>query len=308
MRDWKIFCFLLLALISATGRIPPPLALALGLVFALTVGNPLPRQTQKVSKYLLQASVVGLGFGMNLGAVWAAGKMGFGFTVCTIGGTLLLGWLVGRLLKVERQVSTLVSCGTAICGGSAIAAVGSAIRADSRAMSVALGTVFVLNAAALFLFPPLGHWLHLTQQQFGVWSAIAIHDTSSVVGAAAKYGSEALGIATTVKLTRAIWIAPLALGFAICNRQKDTRIVWPWFILYFLLAAGVHTLLPQGMDIYAALVQVARAGLTLTLFLIGAQLSREALRSVGARALVQGVILWVAVSLVGLAVVRQVVR
>jgi len=234
--------------------------------------------------------------------------MGFGFTVCTIGGTLLLGWLVGRLLKVERQVSTLVSCGTAICGGSAIAAVGSAIRADSRAMSVALGTVFVLNAAALFLFPPLGHWLHLTQQQFGVWSAIAIHDTSSVVGAAAKYGSEALGIATTVKLTRAIWIAPLALGFAICNRQKDTRIVWPWFILYFLLAAGVHTLLPQGMDIYAALVQVARAGLTLTLFLIGAQLSREALRSVGARALVQGVILWVAVSLVGLAVVRQVVR
>jgi uncharacterized integral membrane protein (TIGR00698 family) len=308
LRDPKTIGYLLLAAFCATGLVAPPLALGLGLVFALTFGNPLPRATQKVAKVLLQASVVGLGFGMDLGAVWAAGRMGFGFTVGTIAGTLVLGWLVGRLLRVERQASTLVSCGTAICGGSAIAAVGAAIRADSRAMSVALGTVFVLNAVALFLFPPLGKWLHLSQQQFGIWAAIAIHDTSSVVGAAARYGAEALGIATTVKLTRALWIAPLALGYALLQGKRGAKIAWPWFILFFLLAAAVRTLVPQGADVYAALTAVARAGLTLTLFLIGAQLSREALRTVGARALVQGVVLWAAISLAGLAVVRQLVR
>ena len=305
LHDVRTVFFLTLAAACLSGWIAPPLALALGLAFALTVGNPLPRLTQKSTKILLQASVVGLGFGMNLAMLWSAGRTGIGFTIGTITGTLLLGWCVGRLLRVESQTSTLVSCGTAICGGSAIAAVAGVLRADSRAVSVALGTVFVLNAVALFLFPPLGHWLGLTQHQFGVWSAIAIHDTSSVVGAAAKYGDEALRVATTVKLVRALWIVPLALGLALVIGRKGAKIAWPWFILFFVAAACVRTWLPQGEAAYGALVKLARLGLTLTLFLIGAQLSREALRTVGWRALLQGVILWIAVSLTGLLAVRQ---
>jgi len=251
--------------------------------------------------------VVGLGFGMNLGTLLAAGRTGIGFTVCTIAGTLLLGWCVGRLLRVETQASTLVSCGTAICGGSAIAAVAGVIKADSRAVSVALGTVFLLNAVALFIFPPIGHWLHLTQNQFGVWSAIAIHDTSSVVGAAAKYGDEALRVATTIKLVRALWIVPLALGLAFFTGRKGAKVAWPWFILFFVAAACVRTWVPQGEPVYGKLVLLARLGLTLTLFLIGAQISKEALRTVGWRALVQGVILWIVISLAGLLAVSQLV-
>ncbi len=283
------------------------MALAMGLFFALVIGNPLPRLSQNTSKVLLQASVVGLGFGLNLGTLLAAGKTGIGFTVCSIAGTLLLGWWVGRMLKVESQASTLVSCGTAICGGSAIAAVAGVIKADSRAISVALGTVFLLNAVALFIFPPIGHALHLTQNQFGVWSAIAIHDTSSVVGAAAKYGDEALRVATTVKLVRALWIVPLSLGLAFFTGRKGAKIAWPWFILFFVAAACVRTVLPQGEPVYGKLVVLARLGLTLTLFLIGAQISREALRTVGWRALVQGVILWVVISIAGLLAVWQLV-
>ena len=307
LRDGRTAVFLVLAASCLTGWISPPLALALGLAFALTAGNPLPRLTQKSAKILLQASVVGLGFGMNLAMLWSAGRTGIGFTVGTITGTLLLGWCVGRLLRVESQTSTLVSCGTAICGGSAIAAVAGVIKADSRAISVALGTVFVLNAVALFLFPPLGHWLGLTQHQFGVWSAIAIHDTSSVVGAAAKYGDEALRVATTVKLVRALWIVPLALGLAFFTGRKGAKIAWPWFILFFVAAACVRTWLPQGEAVYGTLAKLARLGLTLTLFLIGAQLSREALRTVGWRALLQGAILWVVISIAGLLAVRQLV-
>ena len=305
LHDGRTVVFLVLATVCLSGWISPPLALALGLAFALTVGNPLPRLAQKSAKLLLQASVVGLGFGMNLGILWSAGRTGIGFTVGTITGTLLLGWCVGRLLRVESQTSTLVSCGTAICGGSAIAAVAGVIKADSRAVSVALATVFVLNAVALFLFPPLGHWLGLTQHQFGVWSAIAIHDTSSVVGAAAKYGDEALRVATTVKLVRALWIVPLALGLALVTGRKGAKIAWPWFILFFVAAACVRTWLPQGEAGYGKLVLLARLGLTLTLFLIGAQISREALRTVGWRALVQGIILWIAISLTGLLAVRH---
>ena len=305
LRDGRTVVFLVLATVCLSGWISPPLALALGLAFALTVGNPLPRLAQKSAKLLLQASVVGLGFGMNLGILWSAGRTGIGFTVGTITGTLLLGWCVGRLLRVESQTSTLVSCGTAICGGSAIAAVAGVIKADSRAVSVALATVFVLNAVALFLFPPLGHWLGLTQHQFGVWSAIAMHDTSSVVGAAAKYGDEALRVATTVKLVRALWIVPLALGLALVTGRKGAKIAWPWFILFFVAAACVRTWLPQGEAGYGKLVLLARLGLTLTLFLIGAQISREALRTVGWRALVQGIILWIAISLTGLLAVRH---
>lgn len=293
-----------LAATTLTGWISPPIALAIGLVFALALGNPIPDISHKASKLLLQWSVVGLGFGMNLPAVWSAGKTGFGFTVITIWGTLLVGFLLGRFLKVETQTSTLVSVGTSICGGSAIAAVGAVLEADARAMSVSLCTVFVLNAVALFIFPPLGHVLGMDQSHFGLWSAIAIHDTSSVVGAAAKYGDEALDIATTVKLSRALWIVPIALGLALFKHRSAAKVKVPWFIFAFLAAAGIRTLWPHGEIAYDAIKHIARLGLTLTLFLIGASLSRSALKTVGIRPMIQGVLLWMVVSMAGLVAVQ----
>jgi uncharacterized membrane protein YadS len=304
----RLAAFILLAAATLTGWISPPVALATGLVFALALGNPLPEASHRASKWLLQGSVVGLGFGMNLGAVWAAGKTGFGFTVATIFGTLLVGYGLGRLLKVEATTSHLVSVGTAICGGSAIAAVGSVLDADSKAMSVSLCTVFVLNAVALLVFPPLGHALGMDQAHFGLWSAIAIHDTSSVVGAAAKYGAEALNVATTVKLARALWIFPIALGLAFAKRHGTQRIKWPWFIFAFLAAAGIRTLWPQGEATYGLIQHAAKLGLTLTLFLIGAGLSKEALRSVGFRPMLQGILLWIMVSISGLLAVQNLLR
>jgi uncharacterized integral membrane protein (TIGR00698 family) len=288
--------FVLLALATLSGFVTPPVALAAGLAFALLLGNPLAAPSARAAKLLLQASVVGLGFGMNLAAVWAAGRSGFAFTVAGIAGTLLLGTLLGRWLRVERQTALLVSSGTAICGGSAIAAVGGAIDAAPEAMSVALATVFVLNAIALFVFPPLGHALGMSQHQFGIWAAIAIHDTSSVVGAAARYGDEALKLATTVKLARALWIFPLALGLAARRRKPGASVKFPWFILWFLAAAGVRTLLPSPVALYDGLRHAATLGLTLTLFLIGSGLTRQTLARVGPRPLVQGVLLWIVVS------------
>ena len=300
--------FLAVAGATLTGWISPPIALALGLAFALALGNPMPEASHRASKLLLQGSVVGLGFGMNLAAVWAAGRTGFGFTVATIFGTLALGFGLGRLLKVEATTSHLVSVGTAICGGSAIAAVGSVLDADSKAMSVALCTVFVLNAVALLTFPPLGHALGMDPAHFGLWAAIAIHDTSSVVGAASKYGGEALAVATTVKLARALWIFPIALGLAFAKRRGTQRVKWPWFIFAFLAAAGIRTRWPQGEAAYGFIQHAAKLGLTLTLFLIGAGLSREALRRVGFRPMLQGILLWLVVSLAGLAAVQNVLR
>ena len=297
--------FVALALATLTGRVSPPLALATGLVFALTLGNPFPDATSRAAKWLLQASVVGLGFGMNLAAVWAAGKTGFWFTTATILGTLALGFWLGRWLKVEAQTSLLVSAGTAICGGSAIAAVGAVLDADAKAMSVSLCTVFTLNAVALFVFPPLGHLLGMDQSHFGLWSAIAIHDTSSVVGAAAKYGDAALNVATPVKLARALWIFPIALGLAAISKRHPTKKVkLPWFIFAFLAAAGIRTLWPQGDLAYDTVKQMAKVGLTLTLFLIGAGLSRDALRTVGLRPMLQGILLWIVVSVTSLAAVQ----
>jgi uncharacterized integral membrane protein (TIGR00698 family) len=243
---------------------------------------------------------------MSLGKVLEAGKNGVLFTIATIFGTLALGYLVGKLLKVEDKISSLISSGTAICGGSAIAAVAPVIDADSDEISVSLGTVFILNSIALFVFPFIGHSLDLTQNQFGIWSAIAIHDTSSVVGAAAKYGDEALQIATTVKLARALWIAPVALFFSFLYRakigEKKTKIAVPWFIFLFLLATVFRTYAPDIIlpSIFDALVNLAKTGLTVTLFLIGASLSRETLRKVGIKPLVQGVLLWLVISLVSL--------
>lgn len=276
----------------------PPLALALGLVIALTVGNPYAKKTSKLTKILLQASVVGLGFGMNLQKVVEAGRTGIFFTIATILGTLLLGYLLARALRINARTSHLISSGTAICGGSAIAAVGPVIGASDEEMSVSLGTVFILNSVALFLFPLIGAALHLTQRQFGVWSAIAIHDTSSVVGAASAYGKEALQIATTVKLTRALWIVPLTIGTALAfHRGAKTRVAIPWFIFLFVIASIIRTYVNGPWDI---IVVIARIGLTLTLFLIGAGLSRRSLAAVGIRPLILGVVLWLVISLAGL--------
>lgn len=294
--------FIILILACLTPWASPPIALVLGLIAALTFGNPFEEQTKRATKILLQASVVLLGFGMKLTAVWEAGKQGILFTIATIFGTLAVGFLIGKLLKVEGKTSNLISAGTAICGGSAIAAVAPAIDAESEQISVSLGTVFILNSIALFVFPIIGHYLNLSQNQFGIWAAIAIHDTSSVVGAAQSYGAEALSIATTVKLARALWIAPVALLFSFLYRSKKAKIAVPYFIFLFLLATAVRTYAPPVIEpsIFDSLVNLAKAGLTVTLFLIGASLSRETLRKVGIKPLVQGVILWILISLISL--------
>jgi len=285
----------------------PPLALALGLALAQTVGNPFAARTKILTSKLLQFSVVGLGFGMNAHAAVQAGRQGIVFTVASIFGTLLLGFLVGRWLGLGRRVVHLISCGTAICGGSAIAAVGPVLGAKDEEMSVALGTVFVLNALALFAFPPIGHLLHLSQQQFGLWCAIAIHDTSSVVGAAAAYGNEALEIATTVKLARALWIIPVALGTAMIFKQKGVKITIPYFILGFVLAMLVNTYVPAARPLGPLLVSLAKLGLTVTLFFIGAGLSGTVLRAVGLKPYVLGVVLWLVIASASLYVIRQAV-
>ena len=283
----------------------PPVVLFLGLAFALVCGQPYPAFNKKMSKQLLQYSVVGLGFGMNVEAALASGKDGMMFTVVSVFGTLLLGWLVGRLLlKVDKNTSYLISSGTAICGGSAIAAVGPVIKAKDSEMSVALGTVFILNAVALFIFPPIGRYLGLDDVQFGTWAAIAIHDTSSVVGAAAAYSEASLEVATTIKLTRALWIIPVALVTCILFRSKDKKIKVPWFILWFVVAMLVNTYLLDAVPQVGKTINgIARKSLTLTMFFIGASLSPAVLRQVGVKPLLQGVILWGLVSAVTLAVV-----
>ena len=282
-----------------THWLTPPVALFLGLAFALVCGQAHPKFNKKTSKYLLQYSVVGLGFGMNLHAALASGKEGMEFTILSVVGTMLIGWFIGRkVLKVDRDTSYLISSGTAICGGSAIAAVGPVLRAKDSEMSVALGTIFVLNAIALFVFPVIGHWLGMSQHEFGTWAAIAIHDTSSVVGAGAAYGEEALKVATTIKLTRALWIIPLAFVTSFLFKSKGQKISIPWFIFFFILAMVVNTYLLAGAPQVGQIINhIARKGLTITLFFIGASLSRDVLKSVGIKPLVQGVLLWMVISL-----------
>ena len=281
----------------------PPVALFLGLVFALLCGQAYPKFNKKVSKKLLQYSVVGLGFGMNLHASLASGKEGMLFTIVSVVGTMLIGMFIGRkMLKVSRDTSYLISSGTAICGGSAIAAVGPVIKAKDSDMSVALATIFVLNAIALFIFPVLGEWLGLTQQEFGTWAAIAIHDTSSVVGAGAAYGEEALQVATTIKLTRALWIIPLALVTSFIFKSKDQKVSIPWFILWFIVAILINTyLLDTVPQVGKAISGLARKGLIITMFFIGASLSTDVLKAVGVKPLVQGVLLWLVISIGSLA-------
>ena len=282
-----------------TSWITPPVALFLGLAFALLCGQAYPKFNKKVSKKLLQYSVVGLGFGMNLQASLASGKEGMMFTIVSVVGTMIIGMLIGcKVLKVSRDTSYLISSGTAICGGSAIAAVGPVIKAKESDMSVALATVFVLNAIALFVFPVLGEWLGLTQQQFGVWAAIAIHDTSSVVGAASAYGEEALQVATTIKLTRALWIIPLALATSLIFKGDGKKITIPWFILWFVVAIVLNTYVLDGVpQVGKAIAGLARKGLIITMFFIGASLSTDVLKAVGLKPLVLGVALWFVISI-----------
>ncbi len=288
--------FLLGLLCAASGFASPPVALALGLAFGLLFSHPFARESARFSRILLQSSVVGLGFGMNLHAVLHAGRSGFIYTLLSISVAMLAGMALGRLLKVERISAYLISTGTAICGGSAIAAVGPITGASDEQMAVSLGTVFVLNSVALLTFPAIGASLKLTQTQFGLWAALAIHDTSSVVGAAAKYGLSALQVGTTVKLARALWIVPLALGTAVIKHAK-AKIQWPWFIALFCLAALCNTYTPAGAPLYGFLSKLARIGLTVTLYLIGTGLSIATLKRVGHRPLIQGVLLWLLVSI-----------
>ena len=283
--------------------VTPPAVLFIGLVFALLCGQAYPTFNKNVSKKLLQYSVIGLGFGMNLQASLASGKEGMLFTIISVVGTLLIGMFIGcKVLKLNRNTSYLISSGTAICGGSAIAAVGPIIKAKDTDMSMALATVFILNAIGLFLFPILGHWLDLSQQDFGTWAAIAIHDTSSVVGAGAAYGEEALQVATTIKLTRALWIIPLALVTSVIFRSEGKKISIPWFILFFIVAMLINTyLLADFPQIGKFIAGIARKGLIITMFFIGASLSVDVIRSVGIRPLLQGVLLWIIISVASLA-------
>lgn len=291
--------FIVLALAALAPWVPAWAALLAGAAFALTWGNPLPLETKRAAPWVLQASVVGLGAAMNLGEVAVAGARGFGATLIGIAAALALSQLLGRLLKTEATTGVLIGVGTAICGGSAIAAVAPVLRARAEQTGVAMAVVFVLNGVALVVFPPLGHALGLSEEQFGLWAALAIHDTSSVVAAGAAYGERALELATTVKLARALWIVPLTLVAARLWAPREGAAAGgakrPWFILGFLLVAALFTYAPGVGEAGQVVAQVARRGLVLALFLIGAGITREALAQVGARAFAHGVLLWLAV-------------
>ena len=295
--------FLAGLLFCATPWASPPLALLAGLAFGAIASHPYPGESRQVSKYFLQAAVVGLGFGMNLHQVLRAGRSGFVYTAAGIAFALTVGRALGKLVAVRTRPSFLISTGTAICGGSAIAAVGPVVGATEDEMSVSLGTIFLLNSVALLTFPAIGISLGLSQTQFGLWAALAIHDTSSVVGACAKYGPAALAIGTTVKLARALWIVPVTVATAAAKHSK-TRIQWPWFILFFCLAALANTYLFPNSRFYHLLSSAGKLMLIFTLFLIGATLSPAALRKVGPRPLLQGVLLWILVAVASLLAIR----
>ncbi len=298
--------FFIMIIVCLVGWISPPIALLAGFLFAELIGHPFLQLNSKATAQLLKICVVCLGFGINLTTAIEAGKSGFLFTVATIVITILLGYIIGRVLKINKPTTHLISSGTAICGGSAIAAVAPVINASDRDISVSLGIVFVLNAVALFLFPILGHALQLTQHEFGLWAAIAIHDTSSVVGAATTFGEEALQTATVVKLARALWIIPLAIVTAFVFRTKGKSIKIPWFILWFVLAIIINSYVNEISTITPQVVAAAKKGLVLTLFLIGAGLSIKKIKEVGWKPLLLGIILWLVISLVSLLVIKNV--
>ncbi|SMC67409.1 YeiH family protein [Pedobacter africanus] len=292
--------FLAVAALTLSPFITAPLALLLGLVLAQTMEHPYPQSSQKATHLLLKISVIGLGFGMNIYSAITAGKEGLLFTLASILIVLATGYFVGRKLKIDFKTTSLISAGTAICGGSAIAALSPVMKANQQQISVALGTVFILNSAALFLFPAVGHWLNLSQNQFGLWCAISIHDTSSVVGAASKYGEQALHVATTVKLSRALWIIPVSFGATYLFKTNKTKVQAPYFIALFVLAVLANTYFPFLTGYSHYLVSLAKSGLSLTLFLIGSGLSFKTLKGVGSKPLVLGTTLWALISVFSL--------
>ena len=289
-------------ILAASGLLSPPIALAGGLIYGFSFVHPFHLEAKQLSKLLLQASVVGLGFGMDLQQVMQAGRSGFIYTAGSISIALLLGWGLGRLLRVRQRISYLISAGTAICGGSAIAAIAPITNASQEEIAVSLGTVFVLNSIALLTFPAIGTALHMSQSEFGLWSALAIHDISSVVGATAKYGAVALAVGTTVKLARALWIVPLSVGTALANKS-NARIQWPSFILFFCIATVANTYAHIFQPAYPVLKHLGVIGLTVTLYLIGTGLSMKTLREVGVRPFLQGILLWLFVALGSLALI-----
>jgi uncharacterized integral membrane protein (TIGR00698 family) len=291
--------FFLGIILAAAGIMPPPVALAAGFVFALFATRPEGFDASRLARVLLQASVVCLGFGLNLGEVIHVGVSGFLSTAIGIVCAMLLGWLLARLLNVGRTQGFLISAGTAICGGSAIAALSPVTGATDDEVAVSMGTVFLLNSVALFLFPVAGRMLRMSPPQFGLWAALAIHDTSSVVGAAERFGPVALGIGTTVKLARALWIVPMSVGTAAVKRSR-ARVQLPWFILFFCMAAAIATYAPAFQAGYAEMARLGRLGLAVTLFLIGTGFSPQAIKQTGARPLILGVLLWMAVGTISL--------
>lgn len=304
---WILLVLMFVPFKAMTGTeiISAPIALFVGLVFAFTFGIPFPKFNKKLSKYLLQASVVGLGFGMNLEKSLQSGADGMLFTIVSVIGVMIIGILLGKYMRIDGKTSYLISSGTAICGGSAIAAVGGVMKANENEMAVSLGVIFILNAIALFIFPPLGHFFGLSQAQFGTWAAIAIHDTSSVVGAGAAYGAEACELATLIKCTRALWIIPLAF-FTMWYYRNDksgegkAKISIPWFILLFVVAMIINTYTPQSImpvmgGIYNTLVVIAKQCLIAVLFAIGASLSLKVIRQVGVKPLIQALTLWMVI-------------
>lgn len=297
------FLYFAAVLLCALPFVSTPFALLIGIVLTQIVKHPFPILSKKLTHILLQASVVGLGFGMNAVEAISVGKQGILFTVFSIASTLILGLSIGKLLKVDKKTSYLISTGTAICGGSAIAAVSPIIKSDEKQTSTALGIVFILNSIALFLFPIIGHWLNLSQHQFGVWAAIAIHDTSSVVGAAAQYGAEALQTATTIKLERALWIIPIALITAFAFKSDSKKVKIPYFIFLFVLAIVVNSFVPEVGMVAPTIVALSKIGLKITLFLIGSGLTKDLMVSVGVKPLFQGVLLWAFISVLSLGVI-----
>ena len=283
-----------------------PIALFVGLLFAFIFPMPFPRFNKKGSKYLLQASVVGLGFGMSVTKALESGGQGMMFTIVSVIGVMVLGVLIGYWFHLNRKTSYLISAGTAICGGSAIAAVGPVLRASDEEMAVSLGVIFILNAVALFIFPPMGRFFDMTDQQFGTWAAIAIHDTSSVVGAGDAFSATACEIATVIKCTRALWIIPLAFVTMFIFRDKNSaKVSIPWFILLFVLAMIVNTYLGLPESLTGTIVYIAKKLLVVTLFFIGASLSLSTVKRVGVRPLLLAVILWIVIGTVSFFVVRM---
>ncbi|CAM3719607.1 YeiH family protein [Elizabethkingia bruuniana] len=301
----KILFFVLL-IFCVTPFVEPPLALILGFVVSFFIGHPYIKHNSVAAKYLLQFSVVGLGFGMNLTEAIKVGKEGLIFTVASIFFTLIVGLIIGRYLKINKSTSTLISGGTAICGGSAIAALAPVINAKDEDISVAMACIFILNALALLIFPVIGHQLNMSQDQFGLWSAIAIHDTSSVIGSAQKYGEEALKIATTVKLERALWIIPVSILLSVLNKGSVKKIKIPYFILGFIGAILLAYYFPQIKPFGEIMVFTAKKALNITLFLIASGLSMSSIKKVGVKPLVQGVLLWVFISVGSLLVIMEV--